>query len=224
MTHQDQRPPFPPAPKEEKVTFRSADTVPTRLEGRLFRGDKKTGAVICHPHPLHGGTMYNKVVDAALRGLSESGMSTLRFNFRGVMNSEGSHGDGIDEVQDLEGAIHFLKTEMEIERLFLAGFSFGTGVISRFMDEFGEADGILLIAPPVDKYGFLSFESPTLWGTSMILGELDEFCSVESFHNYKTQLGNVNKSAVVEGADHFFHGHLPKIIQLIRDILDDAEL
>ena len=80
-----------------------------KLEGILNENSKRGGVVICHPHPLYGGDMHNNVVNAIEEGFADQGFTTLRFNFRGVGASEGSYGEGQGEVEDLVGAVEFLK-------------------------------------------------------------------------------------------------------------------
>src|SRR5215472_17889918 len=100
--------------QEVQITFSSGEL---RLEGVIAKPGISTverGAVICHPHPLYGGSMYNNVVEAALEAMWRLGWATLRFNFRGVGESEGAHGGGSGEVDDAVAAVHFLASELAL--------------------------------------------------------------------------------------------------------------
>ena len=136
---------FPPSPIQEEVFFASTDGL--QMEGKLFVGEQPWGAILCHPHPQHGGTMHNKVIDAAMRAVASMGGSALRFNYRGVGRSEGSYGEGVGEVHDLKGAIQRLADEGLTEGgLLLIGFSFGTSVIGRLLSTTSHgADGVVLL-------------------------------------------------------------------------------
>tara|TARA_B100000609_G_scaffold199621_2_gene205085 strand:+ start:23049 stop:23702 length:654 start_codon:yes stop_codon:yes gene_type:complete len=207
---------FPTRPKEESLFITSAGEQPVSLEARFSEGTKPWACVLCHPHPLHGGTMQNKVIDTALRGIAAEGFSTLRFNFRGAGKSEGTHGEGIAEVDDLRGAIQYMKERTQPEAIMLIGFSFGTGVISRYLSDGGECDGVVLLAPPLSMYALPTFEVPAKWGLHMFLGANDEFCDVASFrahqHNFKGEV----RAEVLEDAEHFFHGKLIELAEFVR--------
>src|SRR5215469_10778097 len=97
--------------KEERTSFSSGDLT---LEGMIARPDSTVehGAVVCHPHPLYGGSMFNNVVEAVLQAMWRLGWGTLRFNFRGVGRSEGAHGAGSGEADDAVAAVNFLASEL----------------------------------------------------------------------------------------------------------------
>jgi alpha/beta superfamily hydrolase len=105
-----------------------------RLESLLEEpehGEPRYAAVVCHPHPLYGGTMHNKVVYRIARGLRKTGAVVLRFNFRGVNLSEGTHDKGVGEVDDARSALDFLRARYPDLPWMLAGFSFGSRVVLR---------------------------------------------------------------------------------------------
>lgn len=211
---------FPLSPAQEDITFLSEDSVPLQIEGKVTKNRGSWGAVICHPHPLHGGTMTNKVVDTAMRTVAACGGTALRFNFRGVGRSEGEYGEGIAEVGDLVGAVAYLReTQPSLFPLWLIGFSFGTRVISYYMKQGHAADGVTLIAPPLDHLGVELFSAPEE-GVHMILGEHDEFCSEASLYAFQREFHSPDVSAMmVPDSDHFFHGHLPKLSDWVRSVL-----
>lgn len=210
---------FPSRPKEQSLTFLSHEAQPLRLEGLLHLGEGAWGAVICHPHPLHGGTMHNKVVDAALRATASIRASTIRFNYRGVGRSEGHYGEGIAEVLDLKGAIDTLRRYSTFQRLFLIGFSFGTGVVSRYLAEGGEADAAVLIAPPFSMHPLPTFAIPTTAGLHMVLGEKDSFCTPDDLDRYIGTFDGFVRSKLIDEADHFFHGHLHELADFISEAI-----
>jgi alpha/beta superfamily hydrolase len=111
-------------------------------------------AVVCHPHPLGGGTLHNKVVFRAARGLEAANVATLRFNFRGVGASGGKHDEGQGELDDVNVAIDWAKKKHPGKKLIVGGFSFGAWVASRAACELPEVDAIFLIGTPVNKYDF----------------------------------------------------------------------
>ena len=129
---------------EESVTIEG----PLRLEGRLSRVSGEEGLVVTHPHPLYGGSMDNNVVKALVRAGKEVGMSTLRFNFRGVGGSQGTHGRGPAERDDLRAALEMLAAE-GVSRLVVAGYSFGAWVAATA--DYGglPVAGCVWVAPPV---------------------------------------------------------------------------
>ena len=98
------------------------------LELRFTPNTGVIGVVVCHPHPLHGGTMHNKVVTTLCKSFSELGYPTLRFNFRGIGHSEGSFNHGVGETSDTLAVIEWLKQTYGIKKILLAGFSFGAFV------------------------------------------------------------------------------------------------
>ena len=137
--------------KEERVTFRSGDLT---LEGMIAYPDgagPHRAAVVCHPHPLYGGSMYNNVVDAVLEALHARGFATLRFNFRGVGQSEGEFDNGKGEADDAIAAIHFLTTQKGVraDGAVLAGYSFGAMTAVRAAASVEEVAAIVAVALPL---------------------------------------------------------------------------
>src|SRR5438094_7859543 len=115
---------------QERIRFPAAGDQAPVLEGELWlpAGERGTaGVVVAHPHPLRGGSMDNNVVWAVCQGLAAAGIASLRFNFRGVDRSEGAYAEGVDEVDDILGALAFLAAQPQIDadRVGLAGYSFG---------------------------------------------------------------------------------------------------
>jgi alpha/beta superfamily hydrolase len=171
-------------------------------------------AVICHPHPMGGGTLHNKVVFRAARGLENANIATLRFNFRGVGASGGTHDAGEGEQEDVLAAIHWAKKKHPGKKLIVGGFSFGAWVASRVACELPEVDALFLIGTPVNKYdfGFLRHcEKPMLF----LHGTEDEHGEIEKFEKIAQQVRNA-ESVIISGADHFFTRQLDAVEETIR--------
>lgn len=173
-------------------------------------------AVICHPHPLHGGTMNNKVVYIIANTFKALGLGTVRFNFRGVGKSAGQFDDGDGETEDLHAVVDWLKNEYAPRELWLAGFSFGSQIVLRGHRELG-ANRLLLVAPPVERFkvvGLQLSDIPTL----VIQGGKDEVVSPEAVSAWLATQEEQPQFVMMAEADHFFHG---KLIDL-RDAITAA--
>lgn len=173
------------------------------LEARYENCGGKKGAVIAHPHPLYGGNMHNNVVLTIKEAFLEKGISTLRFNFRGVGNSQGFFGEGIEEQKDIYGAIKFLE-EKGHNLIYLAGYSFGARVIvSCKFNEIVPAAFVLVSLPvafmPVDKIDLP--DVPIL----VITGELDDIAPYDKLKDLFKGHKN-SKLLPIKGADHFYWG------------------
>jgi alpha/beta superfamily hydrolase len=187
-----------------------------RLEG-LYRDlqDPAGVAVICHPHPMGGGTLHNKVVFRAARGLENANVATLRFNFRGVGTSAGTHDEGEGEQSDVQAAIDWVVRQHPGKKLFVGGFSFGAWVASRVACEIAEVAAMFLIGTPVNKYDFGHLrhcEKPILF----LHGTQDEYGDVGKLEKLSQQVRNA-ESIVVTGADHFFTKQLDAVEETMRE-------
>ncbi len=181
-------------------------------------GEIKGAAFVCHPHPLGGGTMHNKVVYRAAAGLLEAGSVTLRFNFRGVGNSTGAHDDGNGEKQDVNDALDFLTENYPNKEITLAGFSFGSRVGSEVALADERIVRLISIGTPVDKYDFShlkEYRKPILF----LHGDRDEFGSLESLNSLVAQVAEntETKLVVFENCGHFFDKHLNELKDTIRE-------
>ena len=186
-----------------------------RLEA-LYRDlqDPAGIAVVCHPHPLGGGTLHNKVVFRAARGLEAANVATLRFNFRGVGASGGRHEEGEGELDDVNAAIEWAKKKLPGKKLIVGGFSFGAWVSSRAACELPEVDAVFLIGTPVNKYdfGYLRHcERPMLF----VHGTQDEHGDVAKLEKLIPQVRNA-ESVLITGADHFFTKQLEALEETMR--------
>jgi alpha/beta superfamily hydrolase len=186
-----------------------------RLEA-LYRElqDPAAAAVVCHPHPLGGGTLHNKVVFRAARGLENANVATLRFNFRGAGTSAGKHDEGEGEMNDVTTAIDWVKRMHPGRKLIVGGFSFGAWVATRVATEMPEVDAIFLIGTPVNKYdfGYLRHcDKPMLF----LHGTQDEYGDVAKLEKVVEHIRNA-ESVIVTGADHFFTRQLEAVEETMR--------
>ena len=189
------------------------------LEAMLEEPDDvapRMAAVVCHPHPLYGGTMHNKVVHRLARGLRRSGIVALRFNFRGVGMSAGVHANLEGEIEDARAALAFLRERYPELPYALAGFSFGSRVITRLGCELGDA-AFLMAA------GF-----PTRWGPPdylytcgvpkiFIQSTVDQYGPRVELEAMYQDFAAPKSLHFIEAADHFFAGSLDALEEAIYD-------
>jgi len=176
-------------------------------------------AVVCHPHPLYGGTMHNKVVYQAAKALQQRGASVLRFNFRGVEQSEGAHDRGIGEQEDVRAALDYLSAEFPGKAILLAGFSFGSSVGLRVGCEDARATRLIGLGLPADNID-LSYLRSCIKPKLIIQGGQDQFGSRATMETLFATIPQPKYLVFVEGADHFFTGHLNAIGTAIDAWLD----
>lgn len=178
--------------------------------------------LVCHPHPLYGGTMNNKVVTMTAKAYEDMGCNVVRFNYRGVGASEGEYGDNQGEVDDANTVIKWLLANKAVTQLYFAGFSFGAYIAAQAaVDTQGlnqvEVKHLLLIAPSVVNSPFEKV-TPLSVDTSIIMGDADEIVSFEAVQNWADHLYPPVELVVMEGASHFFHGRLTELKQQIKDL------
>jgi Predicted hydrolase of the alpha/beta superfamily len=167
----------------------------------------KSAALVCHPHPLFGGTLHNKVVYQAAKALDGLGMPVLRFNFRGAGMSEGHHDRGRGELDDVRSALAFLAKEFRGAPLLLAGFSFGCWVGLRAGCQDARVEKLIGIGAPVNNSDFSYLRNcskPKLF----VHGSNDEHGDVNKVREMVASLSGENELAVIEGVDHFFSGKI----------------
>jgi len=188
-----------------------------RLEAILKEppGDTKGVGLVCHPHPLGGGTMHNKVAFRAAAGLVDAGLATLRFNFRGVGASTGKHEDVPGGREDVRDALDFLTGEYPGKPITLAGFSFGsrTGMEVAMSDE--RVVRLISIGTPVDKYGDYEFLTSVRKPILFVHGDKDEFGSVENVRKLVERIQTA-ELVVFENSGHFFDEHLDELRETIK--------
>jgi alpha/beta superfamily hydrolase len=206
--------------KEHRVTFPSGSLT---LEGLLAKPEGITpvrGGVVCHPHPLYGGSMYDNVVDAVLGAMWKKEWATLRFNFRGVGVSEGEHGGGVGEAEDAAAAVAFLTSQPEVKKdgTVLAGYSFGSVAAMTAAPKIKGLGALVLVALPLkmaDPGALNDFAGPIM----MAAGDGDTYCLVPQLEALHKELGERAQLRIVAGADHFFGGLEVELADAIESML-----
>jgi len=178
-------------------------------------------ALVCHPHPVFGGTMHNKVVFQAAKALDSLGIAVLRFNFRGAGLSEGLHDRGVGEVDDVRAALNFLSEELAEAPLLVAGFSFGCWVGLRAGCEDARVEKLIGIGAPVNNSDF-SYLRKCVKPKLFVQGSNDEHGNVETVRQMAASLPGENELVVVEGVDHFFTGNIEELGKAVREWLEPA--
>ncbi len=195
-----------------------------RLEAILWtpvRADSPLlAAVICHPHPLFGGTMHNKVVYNAAKTMDALGIPVLRFNFRGAGLSAGEHDKGRGEQGDVQAAVDFLVAQFPGIPLLLAGFSFGSVVGLRVGCRDARVSDLIGLGIPVNSSDF-SFLADCPKPKLFVHGANDQFGAREKVEETVAALAGEKRLVVVEDADHFFVGHLGEFNTAIAAWLTD---
>jgi alpha/beta superfamily hydrolase len=187
------------------------------IEGQLQEareGAPAFTAVVCHPHPLYGGTMHNKVVHRVASALHQLGASVLRFNFRGVGKSEGTHDQGVGELEDARAALEWMRARHPRARRWLAGFSFGSWVAARLAAGAVGVDQLILIAPPVTRSGFQVLKSSAV-PKLVVQGTADDVCPIEALETQFPSWSEPRRLIRIEGAGHFFDRQLAPLGEAI---------
>jgi len=193
-----------------------------QLEALLNAGapDAPCAALVCHPHPLYGGTMHNKVVFHAAKAFNAHGLPTLRFNFRGAGLSQGHHDQGRGEADDVRAALAWLKAEFNLPILF-AGFSFGAGVGLKPAAATPGIAALVSIGMPIqveDRLYSYSFLRSVAMPKLIVSGDRDQFATVEQLRAVASALSEPKQLTIIKGADHFFEpGFLPDLRTTVED-------
>jgi alpha/beta superfamily hydrolase len=184
-----------------------------------YAGDNPI-AVICHPHPLYGGTMRNKVVHILAETFNSMGLLTVTFNFRGVEKSNGRYDRGVGETEDLKAVVEFFRKRHPEAPLWLAGFSFGAYVALRGHQQV-DAERLLLVAPPVSLFDFSELPEVSVpW--MVIQGGRDEVIAPEAVSRWLQQRQKRPVLRWMADADHFFHGRLNRVRDAVMTLWADA--
>jgi alpha/beta superfamily hydrolase len=199
-----------------------------RIEGRYKASTKKNRPVvlILHPHPLHEGTMNNKIVYEMYRQFVKHDFSVLRINFRGVGKSQGTFDQGIGELIDAAVALDWLEERHGIDaEYWIAGFSFGSWIGMELTMRRPEVTRFVVAAPPVNKYDF-SFLSPCPAPGLIVQGDIDSIVPEETVLEFVDKTAR-NKNTkidyrVIEGADHFFRDKLDEFAKIIDEYITHA--
>ena len=196
-----------------------------RLEALVNAGSPNAthAAVVCHPHPLYGGTLHNKVVFHTMKALNNFGFPVLRFNFRGTGLSEGEHANGIGEVEDVRAALDWLEREFTLPVIF-AGFSFGAVVGLRAACPDDRVRTLIALGLPAVRFAdrmddriydfdFLrSCTKPKLF----VSGSRDQFAPAGKLEALVDTFAEPKKLVRIEAGDHFFEGRLREMREAIE--------
>ncbi len=191
-----------------------------RLEAILNQGAAEPGyaALVCHPHPMFGGTMHNKVVFHAMKALNHFGFPVLRFNFRGVGLSAGSHDEGKGERDDILAALDWLTHKFQVPLVF-GGFSFGAAVGMRVACPYQRVKAIISLGTPIraDERGYTyRFLSECAKPKLFCSGDHDQFAQAQALADLVDEAADPKKLVLIRDADHFFAGHLAEMRQAIE--------
>ena len=172
-------------------------------------------AVICHPHPLHGGSLNNKVVHQLAKTFTELGAVSIRFNFRGIGESEGEYDEGRGELQDVFAVAAWAQARWPELPLWLGGFSFGGFIVLQAAQKLAP-QRLVTVAPAVN---YFTDRALNLSGTSWLLiqGDADDIVPAELVTGWTGSLEFQPQLVLLEGAGHFFHGRLNELKQTIVD-------
>jgi hypothetical protein len=183
---------------------------------RVPEGSPRGATVVCHPHPVYGGTMGNRVVYRAAKSAAQAGFAALRFNFRGVGQSTGQFDQGIGEKDDVIAAIDWLSGKYPDLPLALIGYSFGAWVGLQVASDDSRIAAMVGLGLPLNLYELeflIENRKPALY----IVGTRDEFCSPESLDRFARRLPASSFVHRVDEADHFFSDHVEIVQGLIGD-------
>ena len=192
------------------------------LEPPVVRPDQavRAAVVFAHPLPIEGGTLHTKVVYRATKALARLGCAVLRFNFRGVGQSEGTWDEGVGELSDFRAALDVMVDRYPDIELWAAGFSFGSYVALTVGATDTRVRVLIGIAPPIDRYDFSAVRSSTK-PKFFVHGERDEVCPLKRMYEFYGQVPEPKELVVIDAADHLFDGKVLEVGEALEDLLRD---
>jgi hypothetical protein len=206
----------PPAPRPATIAG-PAGALEARVEDPSPGVTPFACGVVCHPHPLYGGTMQNKVVHTVARAMQELGVPTVRFNFRGVGGSAGQYDAGRGELEDALAVCAWARTNWGCEALWLAGFSFGAAVALEAA-ALARPAALVTVAPPVGRIIVSAVARPPCpW--LIVHGDRDELVDVATVRRWSGQFEAPPRFVELAGAEHFFHGRLGEVRAVVMAFL-----
>ena len=176
--------------------------------------------IICHPHPLHDGTMHNKVVTTVARAFRDLSITSIRFNYRGVGKSEGTYAEGIGETEDALAVIKWAEKKWPGSKIWLAGFSFGAFVSLRAATLSTNIAQLISIAPAVNHADFSDLHPHCPW--LIIIAEKDTLVPANEIKQWAENLSPAPDVLSFPEANHFFDGELVKLRQQLIEKLNHA--
>lgn len=182
----------------------------------------RAAAVVCHAHPLHGGMMHFKVVFRAAKALQNQGVAALRFNFRGVGRSEGTHDRGVGEQDDVREALSELARRQPGLPLLLGGFSFGSAMAAKVAANDERVKAVLILGFPITRVDSTADLAGVRQPRLFVQGGEDEFGPGPAIRRLVANLPEPKRLEVIEGADHFFTGRLDELQAPIEDWAKDS--
>jgi uncharacterized protein len=206
--------------REQQVFIEgAAGKLDVRYMEQNAEGTERTGMLMCHPHPLFDGTMDNKVVTTTLKTAFGLGMSVMRFNFRGVGQSDGVHDHGIGEQDDVLRVLTFAREQLGWTSILLGGFSFGAGMACLAACREPElVTALYLVAPAVHHFDAPN-GLPHGFETWVYMGDADEVVPFDEVEHWVNRVNPLPHWQVFEQGGHFFHGRLTELkAALIRDM------
>jgi alpha/beta superfamily hydrolase len=211
---------MPKPPRSEKLVI---DGPVGQLEAILelpAEQEAVGNAVICHPHPQHGGTMHNKVAHTLARAFVRLGFAALRFNFRGTERSEGKYDDGNGELDDALAAIAWMRERDPEATMWLAGFSFGAAIAVKAAVA-TEVDGLVSVAPAISRFASgLDAQPRCPWLIAQ--GDQDELVDVEETVEWVDGLEPGPELLIIPGGEHFFHGRLLELRDAVSEFVEES--
>lgn len=196
-----------------------------QLQAAIHQGDEEGYfaarhllVIVCHPHPVHGGTMDNKVVTTLMRTYRDLGIHVLRFNFRGVGKSEGLFDNAIGELDDLMAVVAWAKQQLPQVPLLLAGFSFGSSIAAQVSYQVDDLQHLTLVAPPIERYPYdQNGQFPC--ALAVVQGDKDERVIAEGVYRWVGELHSPAELLRYPDAGHFFHGYLTQMKNDLTQVL-----
>jgi alpha/beta superfamily hydrolase len=213
--------------RTERVGFYADCVEQIRLEGILEMPEKverPPACILCHPHPIGGGSMYVPLLEVMAHALVSHGWACMRFNFRGVGLSGGVPTGGLCEVEDVEGAYRFLadRQDIDCDALALAGWSFGAWIGLRWAVAGGRSSRVALVSPPMVGFDFFYFldadKAVPPADTLIVSGAHDQFNDLGKLQALSSRLGA--ELRILDGADHFLFGREGEIAEIVAEHWD----
>jgi alpha/beta superfamily hydrolase len=212
-------------PHSERIVISGPTGAIQALVETPATADLRHFAVVCHPHPLFGGTLDNKVVHTVARAFEELGAPAIRFNFRGVGTSHGIYDEGVGETDDAVAVIAYGRERWPDAALWLAGFSFGGAVAIRAAAR-ERPERLVVVAPAVTRLGRLDVSDVLTRSCPWLIvqGDADEVLDANTVIEWSSRVSPLPVVSVLAGASHFFHGRLTDLRDSVLAFMRDTSV